>query len=285
MPSVTIIGIGRVGGAFALKFRGTEYKICNLIGTKSGEPFHDVVTLEGVNQIGEDLVLLTVPDDKIVSITSQLVFKIKSAPVVLHASGQLSSETLKPLADIGCSVGSLHPLVSFTNAESAAKSLEGAYFCIEGDSKAVEVAEKLVSFLGGESFKVDADRKVLYHAAAVTACGHLTALINLSQEMLNNAGIDRDMASKILLPLIKGTVKNIEEQGTDSALTGTFARADVTGFERQLTAFGGKLTSNDLEIYFSLAERSVEIALKNGADHKRVSRIQELISLAKRELQ
>ncbi len=284
MPSVTIVGIGRVGGAFAVKFRDSEYTIVNLIGSKRGDPSPDVVKLEDLSEINEDLVLLTVPDEQLVRVATNIVCKIKNAPVVLHTSGPLSSDILKPLADIGCSVGSIHPLVSFTCAESGAKELDGAYFCVEGDTRAVETARNLVSFFGGNSFEVPTANKVLYHAAAVTACGHLTTLINVSQGILQKAGVDRKTASKILIPLIKSTVKNIEEKGTESALTGTFARADVAGFESQLASFSGILDRNETEIYLSLAERSIEIALKAGADQKRVSRIEELLSLAKRAL-
>jgi len=284
MPSVTIVGIGRVGGAFAVKFRGSEYTIRNLIGNKSGQPSSDVVDLDAVHAIAEDVVLLTVPDDQLVRVATDIARKIKNAPVVLHTSGPLSSDILKPLADIGCSVGSVHPLVSFTSAESGAKELDGAYFCVEGDTRAVETAMDLISYFGGISFEVPTANKVLYHAAAVAACGHLTALIDVSQVMLEKAGVDREMASKILIPLIKSTVKNIAEQGTDAALTGTFARTDVAGFERQLATFSGKLTRNETEIYLSLAERSIEIALRNGADQKRITRIEELLSLAKSEL-
>lgn len=284
MPSVTIVGVGRVGASFALRFRNSEYTIRNLIGTHKGEPFADVVRFDDVTELCDELILLTLPDRDISAIASQIAPKIKNKPVVLHTSGSLSSEILKPLADIGCPVGSMHPLISFTDPELGAKALTGAYFCVEGDMKAVASARNLVNFFGGQAFEVDTANKVLYHTAAVTACGHLTALIDVAQTMLRKAGVDKEITSKILLPLVKSTVNNIESLGTAAALTGTFARADVDGFKRQLEAFDGKLSLNQIEIFLSLASRSIEIASDNGAEPTDISRMAELITLAKTEL-
>ncbi len=284
MPSVTIVGIGRVGGSFAIRFRDSEYSIGNLIGTRDGSPFSDVVELVDVSEISEDLILLSLPDNEIAGFASQIIPKLTNRPVVLHTSGSLSSEILKPLADIGCPVGSIHPLISFTDPEVGAKMLHGAFFCVEGDVQAVIAAHDLVRFFGGESFEVPTANKVLYHAAAVTACGHLTALVDVSQSMLNMAGVDENNASRILIPLIKSTIENIEKQGTAKALTGTFARADVNGFQRQLASFDGKLSLNETEIFLDIAQRSIEIASRNGAEPSEISRIAELISLAKSEL-
>ena len=42
--------------------------------------------------------------------------------------------------------------------------------------KAVEAAKKIVDALGGKSFSIETKYKTLYHASAVTACGHLVAV-------------------------------------------------------------------------------------------------------------
>ena len=283
MPNVTIVGIGRVGGSFALAFQGSRYKVRNRIGTKRGVP-SEAVLLSDLNEITDELILISTPDGAIADVAEELASKIKNNPVVIHTSGPLSSAILKPLADIGCSTGSLHPLVSFNNSGSGAKSLEGAYFCVEGDERATLEALAIVEFLGGHAVEVPCANKTLYHAAAVTACGHLTALIDVAASMMRAAGVPNEVAIDMLLPLVKSTVTNIEESGTAAALTGTFARGDVAGFKRQLDIFADKLNGNEIAIFLDLAERSNEIVQSGGTRPGNARQIAEMIAIAKREL-
>ena len=93
---------------------------------------------------------------------------------------------------------------------------------------------EIVKTLGGKPFVVDRDKKALYHAAAVMACGHVTALIDLANTMMAKCGIEGEKASDILFPLIDSTIENIKKQGTAAALTGSFARADAGAVERHI---------------------------------------------------
>ena len=156
-----------------------------------------------------------------------------------------------------------------------------AYFCVEGDAKAVETAQKIVSKLGGKSFSIETKYKTLYHAAAVTACGHLVALIDVAVKMLGKCGLSEADAQATLLPLIKSTVENLEVQTTAEALTGTFARADVGTFEKHLAAFDENSLTEAKEIYLQLGERSVYLAQNQGADVENLREILTKISLAK----
>ncbi len=273
MPSVTIIGIGRVGGALEIAFRGSEYRVESLIAR--GDP---------VERVDSDLVIISTPEGQIAKVARSLAEKIEGTPVVLHTSGALSSGELSVLAQAGCAIGSMHPLVSISSAEIGAKRFAGAYFCVEGDERAVEAANGLVAFLGGHPFEIPAANKALYHAAAVTACGHLTALIDMAFSMMERAGVGTELSTKILEPLIQSTIDNLREQGTAAALTGTFARADADGLRRQLAAFEGKLSDDEFEIYLDLARRSLELAKRKGLDPRKIAETDALISVAKSKL-
>jgi predicted short-subunit dehydrogenase-like oxidoreductase (DUF2520 family) len=122
----------------------------------------------------------------------------------------------------------------------------------------------------------------LYHASAVTACGHLVALIDAAIEMLTKCGLDEKSAQQTLLPLIKSTVENLETQTPAEALTGTFARADVATFEKHLDALGENVSQELLEIYLQLGARSLHLAEKQGADAEGLKAIGKKISLAKK---
>ena len=158
-----------------------------------------------------------------------------------------------------------------------------AFFCVEGDAKAVETAKNIVGDLGGKSFSIGTKYKTLYHASAVTACGHLVALIDAAIEMLSKCGLDEEEAKNVLLPLIESTIENLKTQTTSEALTGTFARADFETFEKHLETLRENVSDEALEIYLNLGERSTHLAEREGANRENLEKIRETILLAKKK--
>ncbi len=292
MQKITIIGVGRVGGALAIALSRmgfeieqlivrndkTANKICEFI-----KPKPKISTLDEVAEISSEIVFMTTQDFEIENAAQKLAGKIKNSnSVVFHTSGSLSSEILKPLREIGCPTGSIHPLVSISDAVLGAERFADSYFCVEGDADAVETARIIVEKLGGKAFTIETKHKILYHASAVTACGHLVALIDTAIEMLTKCGLDENSAKNTLLPLIKSTVENLEVQSTAEALTGTFARADVKTFEKHLAALNESVSGEAKEIYLQLGARSAHLAERQGANAENLSEILTKISLAKK---
>jgi predicted short-subunit dehydrogenase-like oxidoreductase (DUF2520 family) len=192
----------------------------------------------------------------------------------------LSSEILAPLASGRCQVGSMHPLVSITNRAPDAAVFDGAYFCVEGEKMAVAYAEGIIRDLGGKSIHIRTDRKALYHAAAVMASPHLVALFDLAVELLSLTGVVSEDARKMLLPLVESTVKNLHANDPVLALTGTFARGDVSIVERHLQALSqgtSKPPPEALEVYKLLGLRSLELAKSAGLDPKKINKITKLL--------
>lgn len=292
MKTVSIIGVGRIGGALALALND-NYKIENLIvrkpenAVKILEEFHNkpgVFTISEAGKLNSEIILICTQDAQIRAVAGKLAEKINHKPFVFHTSGSLSSDALNNLKKIGCSTGSIHPLISISDAFLGFRRFENAYFCVEGDSSAVNLAEKIVEDLKGKSFSIETKNKILYHAAAVTACGHFVALIDAALEMLSKCGIENDNARQILTPLIKSTIENLETQTPEQALTGTFARADFTTFEKHLEKLEKSVSALATEIYLLLGERSLQLAEKQGADRENLDKIRKKISLAKTNL-
>ena len=292
MPSVSIFGIGRMGGALAIALTRAGGQVDHLIhrGTDSLKRIADELSAatlisdsRSIPAITSDIVLITTPDPEIEHAAETLQPFLDGRSVVLHSSGSLSSDVLLNLARAGHPTGSMHPLVSISDAKAGSHSFSGVYFCVEGDDIAREAARELALSLGGHPFSIETDRKPLYHAAAVTAAGHVTALIDVAIEMLSECGVDRSTAQQVLLPLIKSTVANLDGQSPQEALTGTFARADVAAFERHLSSMEGVTPDDIRNIYLLLGERSVELAGKNGVDPVALGKLRESISLAKRK--
>lgn len=291
--TLSIIGIGRLGGALAVALDRENYKIENLIARnlekaeKIAELLEQkpkILNTKNFSQISSDVILIAAQDAEIESIVVKLAKEISNKPVVFHTSGSLSSEILHDLKSVGCSTGSIHPLVSVSDSVSGAERFANAYFCVEGDAKAVEIAEELVEKLGGNSFSVSTECKALYHASAVTVSGHFVALVDAAIEMLTHCGLNETNARQILLPLIESTVENLSEQNTSQALTGTFARADIETFEKHLKVLSEINEPELLEIYLLLGNRSLRLAEKQGAKKENLEKMREQISLAKTNL-
>ncbi len=291
---ISIIGIGRMGGALAIALSKNGFEIKNLF-VRSPEktrriagfitPEPNILIFDELSAvIDSDVILIVVQDSEIEKVGEKLAGKLIGKPFVFHTSGSLSSDILNKLKEIGCKTGSLHPLVSISDAVSGAESFKDVFFCVEGDAEAVAVEKEIVEKLGGKSFSIETKYKTLYHAAAVTACGHLVALVDVALEMLQRCSLDESSAREILLPLIKSTIENLEQQRTAAALTGTFARADAETLRRQIAALTENVSPEALDIFLRLGQRSLHLAEKQGANLEKLGEMQKNISLAKKNL-
>lgn len=293
MRTVSIIGIGRAGGALALALAKSGYRVENLVARDSREATRiagltgckpDVLAEGCFSPISSDIIFITTQDSGIVEVSKGLAAELRHGPFVFHTSGSLSSEVLSDLKAVGCRTGSIHPLASISDAEIGAGRFAGAYFCVEGDSEAARQAEEIVAALGGKPFTIETRFKTLYHAAAVTAAGHVTALLDTSFEIMTKCGLEGADARKILLPLVKSTVENLEVQDPAEALTGTFARADVETFERHVEALKPNVSEDILEIYLQLGLRSLHLAERQGVEIGRVDALREKVLIAKKDI-
>jgi predicted short-subunit dehydrogenase-like oxidoreductase (DUF2520 family) len=265
---VSIIGTGRLGTTLAVALAGRGYLIRSLVARRVQSARKAASLLDADVQvlaadetrtlIDADLFLITVPDDQIQRVVRELSeVNADRKRTVLHTSGALSSEVLEPLREKGWHTGSSHPLVSVSAVHDA--SLEGAFWSVEGDRRALRLGKEIVRDLGGKSFSIRSEDKPLYHAAAVMVSGNVVALFDVALEMLGECGLDRKTARRILLPLIASTVRALETKDPAQALTGTFSRGDVETVKRHLAALKDKKLADALDLYRLLGQRSLKL--------------------------
>ena len=286
-PSVSLIGAGRLGSALAMALQSAGYQIVSLVG-RSRQKLRKTAKLLDVScrllvakelakgRVG-DLIIVSVPDDQIVTVAGDLA-KIKGNghPTVLHTSGALSSKVFDSLAANGWHTGSIHPLASVSNPVTGAEALRNAYWCIEGDAVAIRVAKQVVRDLGARSFSLKSEDKPLYHAAAVMTSGNATALFDVAVEMLERCGISRRRGQKMLVPLLESNTLNLSRSAPEDALTGTFARGDLATVRMHLSALKGKDLDEALQLYRLLGKRSIEL-VKNKIDPETADEIDRLL--------
>jgi predicted short-subunit dehydrogenase-like oxidoreductase (DUF2520 family) len=278
-----------MGGALAIALDRGGFEVAELVH-RGGETAREIarnltktpslVEWDSFSEVNSDVVVISSGDPEIAAIGEHLA-AIGDSGIVLHTSGSLSSDVLTAARDRGFQVGSMHPLISISDPVVGSESFAGAYFCVEGDTEAVATAEVIVDALGGKTFSISTENKPLYHASAVTASGHLVALIDTAVEMLSKCDLEKSEAKNVLMPLIESTIKNFTHQTSDEALTGSFSRGDKDAVERHLKSFEGRVSSEIREIYLALGQRSLEIASRREPESDRLRDMAEFISLAK----
>ena len=285
-PNVSVIGTGRLGTVLARALAARGYPIKSLVARRLQNARKAAALLDGnpksfveekplavaANQIRllpqADLFLISTPDDQIASVAKELShLDLDRKPVVLHTSGALSSEVLSPLSKKGWSTGSIHPLLSISDPQTP---INGAFWCVEGDRRAVRVGKQIVRDLGGTSFSIGSADKPLYHAAAVMTSGNVVALFDVALEMLVQSGLTRQTARRILQPLLASAVRSLETKDPAQALTGTFSRGDVETVKRHLAALKTKHLPEANELYRALGLRSLRLTKQK---HPRIAQI------------
>ena len=244
--SLAIIGAGRVGRALGRRLRAEGWKIGAVV-TRSEATARKAVrfigggqaqTRAGTSILTSQVILVAVPDDAV----HQLALELASlggeqwrGKIVLHTSGALDSRALGPVREKGASVGSMHPLQTFTGKN--VPSLAGRIITLEGDGRAVRVARGMVRSLRGSAVSIAGEKKVLYHAAAAMAAGHVLAIEEAATQLLVSLGMVRREALRALLPLTRQVLDNFERFGPQAAWTGPLSRNDyqtVAAHGRQL---------------------------------------------------
>ena len=155
-PSVSIIGSGRLGGAFSIALSNLQYPVLALVARHARKaekalqtiirknPRAVALTPSNLEQLPvTKLIIISTPDDAILETVDRLA-KTKAnsgrGRTVLHTSGALSSSVLAPLAKVGFHTGSIHPLISSSEPATGARAFRGAFFCVEGDRQAKALA-------------------------------------------------------------------------------------------------------------------------------------------------
>jgi predicted short-subunit dehydrogenase-like oxidoreductase (DUF2520 family) len=233
---ISFIGAGRAGQSLARALSKKGYTIGGL-SCKNNKDAQNAVSFIGqgiacrTNEeaVGDsEIIFITTPDDVINEVVNELKEKEIDwqRRIVFHCSGVLSSTLLLPLKEKGAVVASLHPLQSLASAHNAEKALRNIYFSLEGDAEACKVGEVIVEKLGSKVIQIKAEDKIFYHAAASIASNYLITLLMLSCRIMEKGSIEFKQAEEALLPLMKGTLENVELKGIEQSLTGPIIRED-----------------------------------------------------------
>lgn len=201
-------------------------------------------------------VILAVPDDHLTEL-AVAVSGQGDAPggaSAFHLSGALGTDPLAPLHARGYSVGTIHPFQTVAHPITGADLLPGSYFALSGEPTALATARRLVNALGSKWVAIPVSQRPIYHLAGVFASNYFLALLSAASRFLGRAGVSDEDVVDMLLPLVRGTLRNLEDLGALQALTGPVARGDAETVHLHLRMLEG----HDRELYAVLGQELLE---------------------------
>ena len=283
MGDIGFIGAGTVGTALAVRLSGKGYPVVAVYSrTKaSAQRLADAVggcrvcdTAQAVADSAQ-LVFVTTPDDAIEVVVAELYWH--KGQSVVHCSGADSTDILEQAREDGAYVGGFHPLQTFASVTHAVENIPGSTFGIEAEEPLLTTLKEMASALDGTCVRLSADDKVLYHAAAVIACNYFVTLVKQSTDLWDTFGVSSQQATKALLPLLRGTLNNIDNVGLPNCLTGPIARGDLGTIRKHLAALK-RAAPQVLSIYRELGLQTIPIALAKGRiDEERANELRALL--------
>jgi predicted short-subunit dehydrogenase-like oxidoreductase (DUF2520 family) len=276
-------GAGTVGTALAIRLREKGYSVVAAASRSlaSAERLaaevtgcHALTTAQAVADVA-DLVFITTPDGAIGQVAAQV--KWRSGQCVVHCSGADSTEVLQPAKALGARTGAFHPLQTFAGVRQAVDNIPGSTFAIEAEEPLRTDLKGMAEALGGYWIELKASDKVVYHASAVIACNYLVTLVTLATDLWQTFGVPRQEATRALMPLLRGTLNNLENIGIPNCLTGPIARGDMGTVQKHLAALD-TVAPSVAATYRELGLQTIPVSLSKGKiDEARASELRALL--------
>lgn len=213
---IDIIGRGNVGSHLYKAFKSKA----------DARPINSR-TLEGIRD-DSDICLLAVTDDSIEQIASRVASLVSDNTIIAHTSGSTPMAILAPYHQKN---GVFYPLQTF-NKEIELDYSEIPVYLEGSDDNVISVLEQLGYEISKNVKKLDSEGRRNLHISSVFACNFVNHLWFLADDYLKK----NNLSLLDLKPLIKETVKKLDEVSPEQGQTGPAKRHDHTTLNRHLEA-------------------------------------------------
>lgn len=217
-----------------------------------------------------DLLFLTVNDSQIEPVAQSLATCEVSlaGKMVCHVSGSLGSEALAAAQRAGALCCSAHPLAAVSSCDTSGSTLNGTFFTLEGDARALHAMTQLLDRCGNPHRSIAPEAKASYHAGCVFLSNLVVALAAQGYGILEHCGFTPEEARRATAGLFTRNAQAIAEGGPNAALTGPIERGDVTTVRRHLQALAriddaSDPPGNTLRTYATLSQTLCSLAQQN----------------------
>ena len=266
---VGVVGAGRVGATLSAALREAGHEVVAAAGESDASRGRIAALLPGVpvrkpSAVARscDLLLLTVPDDMLANVVTMLAASgaLRPGQYVAHTSGRHGLAVLDPATAVGVRPLALHPAMTFTGTAVDLSRLPGCVYGVTVGDAERELAQRLVTELGGRVVWVREELRGVYHAGLAHGANHLVTLVSEAMELLSAAGADDPSAT--LRPLLQAALDNALDQG-DAALTGPIVRGDVETVRAHLAEVAAN-APDTLPSYVAMARATLDRVVTDG---------------------
>jgi len=230
ISTVTLIGSGNVATALGLSLLDNGIKITEIFSPNmsNAKALADKTNCGYVNNIGDlittsDLYIIAVPDKAI----SNIISKLKNIDgIIVHTSG---SQSIDVFDNSNFNYAVFYPLQTFTKGKLV--DFKDVPICIESPNKATsDLLIQLANKISTKVVTLNSIQRQYLHLTAVTVSNFTNLLYTLSNELLDEKGID----FSLLHPLIKETASKLNEVNPSEAQTGPAKRNDTQTINKHL---------------------------------------------------
>ncbi|HON17888.1 MAG TPA: DUF2520 domain-containing protein [Salinivirgaceae bacterium] len=239
---IYVVGTGGVARSLVAALRNSNYPI-NGILTRNPDKvkypeWADLQYFDILHTIQTDsLFFLTIPDREIVK-TAQLL-KYTPESILIHCAGSVSLESLSSIHPLS---GVFYPLQTFHPTKIV--SFQHINVCIESTHESIlEMLQSLADDIGAKAQRLDSQKRLILHTAAVFACNFTNLMFSLAESLCDENNID----FSLLHPLIAETSQKAIAQGPSKSQTGPAMRNDLETINKHIT-----LLPDDLKTIYRL---------------------------------
>lgn len=226
---VEVIGTGNVGSQFS-----------RIFGVTPVSPR----TLESL-QTDADLYIIAVSDAAVKEVADKLP---ATNGIVVHTTGSVPMEVL---SDVICKgYGVIYPFQTISRtrplpAEKIPLLLEAS------DNETLDFLKRIVAEFGFSNTDIaDSNKRRFVHLTGTFACNFTNAMIAISQNILDNCGIDRS----IINPLVEETIEKLKTIPAKEAQTGPAVRKDLPTLQKHIDLLSHLKMNKEADIYRNISD-------------------------------
>ena len=251
MPhNISFAGAGRVASALCKRISGAGFKI-DLIASPSEERGRKLANECKASwspdlsfPLSTDIVIVAVPDHMLRTVLEDT--RCGPETLIVHTAGSYGIDIFPDRIN---HKGVFYPLQTFSAGREV--DFKGLPFLLESsDRQSSDILADLVAAVGGRSYFVNTDQRILVHLAAVFICNFSNHMLTLGKQISGKAGVPFD----IFYPLLQETTSKAMDLGPEKSQTGPALRNDRNTIEKhlELLSFSPELRKMYNEISMSI---------------------------------
>ena len=249
-PNISFAGAGRVASALCKRISEKGFKIDLVVSLSKerGRRLADECNTAWSDDLSypasTDIVIVAVPDHSLGAVLEKI--RCRPGTLVVHTAGSFGIDIFPGQIH---HKGVFYPLQTFSEGRDV--DFNDLPFLLESsDLKSSDILTYLATAIGGKSFFLNTDQRILVHLAAVFICNFSNHMLTLGKQISVKAGLPFG----IFHPLLQETISKAIDLGPENSQTGPAVRNDRNTIEKhlELLSFSPELQQMYREITMSI---------------------------------